>query len=667
MCFPVAWAAAAFLASVAPRSPALAPDTLHYTALSFGNPKGAQTVVIAPDGSRQVRFVFNDRGRGPDLLEELRLARDGRPAHIRITGVDYFKNRVEEQFDRAAGRSRWRNAAEQGESADAGAIYTSFDGTPEELAVLARALRGAPGGSLALLPAGRASIRAITDRRLARGRRAHHVTLYAIDGLQLTPTYVWLDRGGALFAAGRTWLMTVRQGWEQTAAELVATQDSVDTGRGIDLARRLTRKPTRPLAFTGVTVFDAERAVARPGMTVVVDGSRIAAVGPAEEVVVPPDAERIDATGRTLLPGLWDMHVHASDEDGLMHVAAGITSVRDMANDVAESLQRVRRFDDGTLIGPRLLLVGFIDGPGPYAAPTRILAATEAEGRAFVAMYDSLGYRQIKLYSSLDTAIVPGIIDEARKRRMRVSGHIPAFMSAEQAVRLGYVEVQHVNFLLLNFWADSIRDTRTPLRFTAPAALAAELDLDSPRVRQFIALLKERGIVVDPTVNVFETMFTARKGNVDPALAAVADRLPATTRRGLLNGGLPVPDGMDARYRASFSTMLGLVRRLYEAGVTIVPGTDAFAGFAYHRELELYVAAGIPSAQVLRMATLGAAQVAGRSAELGSVAPGKLADLVLVDGNPVERIADVRRAVLVVKNGLVYESASLYEAVGVAR
>lgn len=642
------------------------PDTLRYSVVSFGEVKGTQTVVREAGGQREVRYAFNDRGRGPDLVEELTLARDGRPMGVRIRGVDYLKNPVDEQFERSAGRSTWRNSAEQGESMDPQATYVALDGTPEELAVLARALRATPSGALPLLPAGRASIRRVVQRNVGAGRQPRTATLYAIDGLQLTPTYVWLDGSDELFAAGRTWIMVVRDGWESSTRELVGVQDSVEAERGMELARRLTRTPTTPVAFTGVTLFDAESASLRSGMTVVVNGERIAAVGPARDIVIPPGAELIDGIGRTLLPGLWDMHVHMSDEDGLLHLAAGVTSARDMANDIEESLTRVRRFDARELIGPRLILAGFIDGPGPYAAPTRTLAATEAEGRQFVAMYDSLGYRHIKLYSSLDTAIVEGIIAEAHRRGMRVSGHIPAFMSAERAVRLGYDEIQHANFLLLNFWADSVKDTRTPLRFTAPAALAAGLDLDSPRVRAFIALLKERNVTVDPTVNVFETMFTARKGSLDPALAAVAPRLPATTRRGLLGGGLPVPTRMDERYRASFRTMLELVRRLHEAGIAIVPGTDAFPGFAFHRELELYVEAGIPAAHVLRLATLGAARIARRDAELGSVTPGKLADLVLVDGNPVERISSIRRAALVMKDGRIYQPDRLYAAVGVS-
>jgi hypothetical protein len=248
---------------------------------------------------------------------------------------------------------------------------------------------------------------------------------------------------------------------------------------------------------------------------------------------------------------------------------------------------------------------------------------------------------------------------------MRVSGHVPAFMTAEQAVKAGYDEIQHENFLFLNFWIDSVPDTRTPARFTAVAERAASLDLHSARVQSFVQLLKSHHTVLDPTVNVFENLFVARKGSLDPGYAAIADRVPPLIRRGLLSGGLPVPEGKDSLYRRSFQAMLSFLKQLYDAGIPIVAGTDAFPGFALHRELELYVAAGIPAPRVLSMATLGAARVMKRDAELGTVAPGKLADLIVVDGDPAQRISDIRRVALVMKGGTIYDPAPMYEAIGI--
>jgi imidazolonepropionase-like amidohydrolase len=382
------------------------------------------------------------------------------------------------------------------------------------------------------------------------------------------------------------------------------------------------------------------------------------------EVAVPDGAEVIDAKGMALLPGLWDMHVHLGETDGVLDIAAGVTSVRDLGNDTATLQDIRRRYEDGTAVGPRVLMAGLIDGPGQYTSPAGAVADTPDEARAAVDKFASLGYVQIKVYSSVRPELVPVIVDEAHKKGLRVSGHIPAFMTAEQAVRDGYDEIQHANFLFLNF-LDEVKDTRTPARFTAVAQHAAELDLGSDRVKAFVRLLKEHKTVLDPTVTAFEELFTWRTGQVSPTLAPVADRLPPQVRRGALSGGLPVPDGMDQRYRDSFAKMLELVGLMYREGVQIVAGTDGFAGFTLDRELENYVRAGIPAPVVLRIATLDAARVMHRDAELGSVEKGKLADFILVDGDPARTISDIRRVRTVVKGGVVYSSAEAYKAMGI--
>ena len=224
--------------------------------------------------------------------------------------------------------------------------------------------------------------------------------------------------------------------------------------------------------------------------------------------------------------------------------------------------------------------------------------------------------------------------------------------------------VQHINFIFLNFLADRSADTRTPLRFTAIAEHAAELDLGSRRVQSFIALLKERSIVVDPTLSTFEGLLAARTGEVSPTYASIASRLPLMTQRSLKGGGLPA--AAQANYSA-FAPLLKMVQLLYRAGIPIVAGTDAgLPGFVVHRELELYVQAGLPPTAVLRIATLGAAKVMKRDRESGSIAPGKQADIIIVDGNPAERISDIRKIKTVVKQGVVYDARELEERIGLA-
>lgn len=176
----------------------------------------------------------------------------------------------------------------------------------------------------------------------------------------------------------------------------------------------------------------------------------------------------IDA-GHTLLPGLWDMHTHISRTHGLLHLAGGVTTVRDLANDTDELIETKKLYDTDAVLGPRIILAGFMDGSGKYTGPTKVVVDTEEQAVAAMNRYVELGYEQIKLYSSIKPELVDPIAKAAHARGLRVSGHIPAFMTAEQAVRAGYDEIQHINMLVLNFLFDKVQDTRTPARFSAIA------------------------------------------------------------------------------------------------------------------------------------------------------------------------------------------------------
>ncbi len=518
---------------------------------------------------------------------------------------------------------------------------------------------------MALLPEGTATIGTSEVRTFAAGARSMRVTRALISGLGLTPETVWLDDQGRLFASGNSWQMVIRRGFESVASDLVEAQVDISRVRDSVLAQRLARRPRKPIAIVHANLFDASARRMKPSQTVIVIGDTIAAVGNDGNVPLPADVEIIDAGNRALLPGLWDMHVHVQDDDGILHLAGGVTTVRDLANDTDELGARVKRFDAGALLGPRVLKAGFMDGPGPFAGPTKVLVSTRDGARAAVEAYADRGYEQIKVYSSLDPALFQTIVRTAHQRGLRVSGHVPYGMTAEQMVRAGADELQHANFLFLNFLTDSAVDTRTPERFTTVARRAASVDLRSEAMQRFISLLKERDIVVDPTLNVFEELFTSRAGTLDQASLPVATRMPPVARRGLLAGGLPVSTALEPLHKASFIAMERMVKRLHDAGVRIVAGTDAMAGFSLHRELELYSEAGIPNLDILYIATLGAARVMKHDARWGSIEPGKLADLMLVDGDPSQRMRDLRRAELVLKGGVMYVPDSLYAALGV--
>ena len=637
-------------------------NATRYTVLIMGAPAGQQALWGSPGGKLRAFFQYNDRGRGPKTYTTLTL-RDGLPVSEETDGNDYMKDAVSERFSLADGVASWKSKAEQGTRQPAGpAFYVSMFGPPADGALLARALLR-NGGKLALLPDGEARIERVLDHTVRSGGKARRLTLYAITGVDFSPSYLWLDQKRELFATGGVWQAIVREGWEGAMPALVKAQQEAEQQRAREQARRLAHRPRGAVVFHDANVFDARAARMVAHQDVTVEGNRIRSVGPASEP--PAGAEVIDARGKTLLPGLWDMHAHVGGNDGLLNLAAGVTTVRDLANDIDDLRARKKRIEDGAELGTRIVMAGFMDGPGPYQGPTKVLVSTPEEGRAWVDKYAGLGYVQIKLYSSIKPELVGPIAEEAHAKGLRVSGHIPANLTAAECVKLGYDEIQHINFLLLNFMPD-VRETRTPARFLEPARRAADLDLSSPEVRAFIALLVERRTALDLTLGAFESLFLDRPGTMAVGMAKVADRLPVQVRRGFLAGSMPVPPGMDERYRKSWDKALALVRELWAAGVPIEAGTDALAGFSLHRELELDAQAGIPPPQVLQLATHGAARIMRMDSELGSIEPGKLADLVLVDGDPAQEISAVRNTALVMKDGVLYRPAELYAELGVA-
>jgi imidazolonepropionase-like amidohydrolase len=645
-------------------APTSTPSEIRYAVLLAGNRAGSAVTTYISDREQHFTYEFTDRGRGPSTVTRAVLDEKGLPILLEITGHDYLKNTVAEKYERSGGKAMWRNEAEQGNRAVTGpAYYPPLNGPPQEAELLARALLRAPQSGLDLLPNGREKIEKQGGITVHKGGEAMKVLLYAMTGDGFEPRYLWLDEQGRLFATCGNWPSLIREGWEGALPDLAKAQDARTAEREKSQVARLAHHPQETLAFLHARLLDPASGTVRPGTTVVVTGDRITAVGPDGRVALPAGAEKVNAKGRTLMPGLWDMHVHLATLDGLMHLAAGVTTVRDLANDTDFLLDLRRRFDAGEVLGPRVLMAGILDGPGPYAGPTKALVSTREEAIRWVDRYADLGYVQIKIYSSVDPALVPAIVERAHSRGLRVSGHIPNGLKAEQAVREGFDEIQHTNFLVLNF-LDGV-DTRTPARFTEVAKHAAELDLKSDRVRAFFALLKEKGTTVDPTVNAFEGMFTGRPGQLDPSFTEIVDRLPPQVRRNLYGGGLPVPEGMDQRYRDSYQTMLDIVRVLHDDGIPFVAGTDSLAGFGLHRELELYGKAGIPAMDILRAATIVPARIMKRDKELGTIAPGKLADLILVDGRPDQKISDIRRVALTVKGGVVYKPADLYREIGV--
>lgn len=635
----------------------------------LGNLAGQQSVNIGSDGATHAEYSFNDRGRGDHIVATWRVDTAGVLTEYEGRGNDYMKAPVSESFRLAGGKATWANRSERGSTAVAGeAFYMPMNAPPEILGVLARALLKAPGHRLPLLPAGEAAL----EKAELSAEDAAHTTgphgplaLFGISGLDFSPSPVWLESDGATAANVSDWFSVLPAAMHAQLPQLLQIQAHWSAAWSARLAQQATHVPAADVVIRNARLFDPRDLTVTPGMSVLVRGARIVRVAADADVTADAKAEVVDAHGRFLMPGLWDNHQHFGDNTGALDLANGVTSARDMANDTDRFLERVARFDAGTELGPRVWKSGIIDGTGPYAGPTKMRIDTAAQAVADVDWYADHGYGQIKIYSSVPPPMVPVIAAEAHARGLRVSGHVPAFMSAEQFVAGGADEIQHLNFIVLDFLYPAVQETRNMNRFTAVAAHARDFPPTAPQVRDFIAYLARHHTVLDPTVNIFESQFCGDPAALTPGLEAVAPRMPPQVRRGLLSSAIVPPKGEEAAYREALPAMLVLLKALHEAGVTIIPGTDSMPGYELHHELELYVRAGIPPPEVLRMATLTSALVVGANGERGVIAPGKLADLILVDGDPSVRIADIDHIDLVMKGGKVYDPARIEAALGI--
>lgn len=632
-----------------------------------GKASGEGVTRYLSDGTIELAYQYLDNGRGPTVKGRARLLPDGTLGSFDATGTHTFGNAIDERFRLIDGAAMWKSREYQGKvQVRTPAFYLPIADWPEATGLLFAALRR-HGGRLRMLPGGEARLEQVAAASVTSAAGQEKKLLgWAITGLELEPIRLWTDERESFFGIAGDWFSYVEAGWEPAIPALVELQNELDASRDAELAEALAHAPPAAgLALINARVFDSAKKRWLPDHTVVIKGGTIAAVGPSKTTRPPKGAEVIDAEGKALVPGLWDMHAHLGRVDGVLDLAAGVTTVRDLGNDPDFVDDLKARIERGEAIGPHVFRSGFIEGRGPNAASSRITAETADEARAAVAFFADRGYEGIKIYNSMKAELVPLLTRLAHERGLRVSGHVPVYMRAEEVVRAGYDEIQHVNMLFLNFLVDQDTDTRTPVRFTLVADRAAEVDLDGEPMQRFIALLLEQKTVVDPTLNAFEDLFVGRPGEVLAGWAPVAERLPVRVQRWFKTGGLPAEGDKVARYRDAYRRMLELVRRLHDAGVPLVAGTDSLAGFALHRELELYAEAGIPAADVLIIATLGAARVMKRDKSSGSIARSKAADLVLVDGDPLANISDLRNTVLTIKGGVVYRPETLHQAIGV--
>ena len=653
------------LAQVPPSQLAKPPaSAMHFTIMSVAGKHGDSTRWTAPGGIEMARESLLLRGQVFELDSVAHRGRDFMLDHVTVRGVTPSGDAAE-TFSIARGKAAWKSPVDAGGAAYATpAMYVSFGGPMALTADIVEALEAAPNKTLALLPGGRAQLEPLTVAQVGAGAARQTVTAYAVTGLFNEPLPVWVDTKGRFFAmiGGLSWISA---GYEADQPALQKLQDDALAKRSPILYKTLLKTPAGPVAFTHVRAFLNGSRFAE-GQTVVIDKGVITAIGRTDRTKPPAGALVIDGTGKTLVPGLWDAHMHFGDDaSGPMLLSLGVTSVRDPGSVVALTLARAARRARGELLSPRVYPSLLIDGSGPNSAQVGRVAKSQEDALAIVRQAKADGFIAIKIYGSFNPAWVPATIAEAHRLGLHVHGHIPAGMRTMDAIRDGYDEITHIYFVMMQAMPDSVvAHSNGMARFEGPGRYARTVDLNAEPMKSLIATMAKRRITVDPTLVVAESLFVPENGDLSPAYAPFLGTLPPAVERGFRQGGFTVPKDLTrADYRASFAKLSALVSALHKAGVPIVAGTDG-SGVELVRELELYVAAGFTPAEALASATIVTAHLVGADARTGSIAIGKAADLVLVEGDPSRTIGDLRHTKIVMMDGKLMDADALRQAGG---
>jgi len=645
-----------------------AADTTRYTALVNGGKDKAGHMWVTRDGAKSsVEYYFKDNGRGPELKEEFTTAADGTFTNYKVTGVSTYGALVDETFTRAGSKVSWKSTSDKGEQPAKGlALYSPLGGTPEGFSVAFAALARSKNGKVPMIPSGTLTWSKVLTADLQKGGEKRQVQLLALTGIGFTPTTVWAttDKTPRLFALIYPGAFTlIEEGWEASGADLEPRQIAAEKDMLVALNQKVAHKLEGATLIRNARIFDSERATVGAPSDVLIQDGRIISIGDAGTEKRKAD-HTVDAAGRVLLPGLFDMHAHVGFWDGGLHLAVGATTIRDMGNDNDTLLKIIAQEQAGSLLMPHIVPAGFIEGESPNASRGGFVIKNLDEAKKAIDWYHEHGYPQIKVYNSFPKEILADTAAYAHRKGMRVSGHIPAFLRAQDALLAGYDEIQHINQVLLNFLVTDTTDTRTLERFYLPAEKLADLDFDSKPVQDFIQLMVKHKTVIDPTLATFN-FIRQQDGVMSQEFAAVADNVPPDVRRSFLAGQMKIPDDVTAaRYEKSYAKMIDFTGRMYRAGIPLVAGTDDIPGFTLQRELELLVEAGLTPAQALQVATWNGAKYS-RVDDRGVILQGKRADLVLADGDPTKNIADIRRLVLVIKGGVAYYPSEIHEALGV--
>jgi imidazolonepropionase-like amidohydrolase len=644
------------------------PAARHYTISSTAGNHGDIWSWSLADGRIAYRMSMSLRGWVTETDEVLTLGPDGRPTGMAIRGYTDQGDATENFSVDASGVAHWKTSIDQGEAPFANKRYNSYGGPWLAGEKDIEALVAAGSKGVDLLPTGHASISIGEPVQISGPQGSKTVKLAFIQGYGFSPSPIWLDQDNHFFGnAGVISLLPA--GYEANGPKLKDIQDKATAAMVRDVAHRFLSAANRtPTLIDHVLLFDSVAGQYVPDRAVLIADGKVAAVGAGGSIKAPDGATLIDGRGKTLSPGLWDAHQHVGDDWNLLqNVATGMTNYRSPGSMIDEIASITKRRAAGDLLAPEGKVSIIVDRKDPLAAQGALTVSSAAEAIAAVDKIKAAGLWGVKFYTSMNPDWIAPAAAEAHKLGLHVHGHVPAGMRPLDAVRAGYDEVTHINFIMMQAMPQDVVDkANTAARLEGPAKYGKDVDLDSPMMKSFYAELAQRKTIIDPTLTVWEPLMTSDGSSISPEYSPFADIAPPSVARSWKIGGYPLVDGLTRDdYRKSFAKMVDLVGKLHQAGVRIVAGTDGY-GLELVRELELYEQAGLTNAQALQTATIVPARMTGMDDSMGSITSGKTANIILVDGDVSKDLRNLRHVESVFLDGYRLDGAALRQASGLS-
>ncbi|WP_085810832.1 amidohydrolase family protein [Sphingomonas sp. TZW2008] len=639
----------------------------HFTISSVAGKHGDVWSWKTPDGNISYRMSMSLRGWVTETDEVVTLGPDKRPIKLAIRGFTDSGDATENFSVDSAGVARWKTAVDEGSAPFAGKRYNTYGGPWLAGEHDIEALVAAGPSGVDLLPRGHATLTIKKPVEINGPAGKKTVKLAYIEGFGFSPSPVWLDTDNRFFGNAGV-ISLLPEGFEAAGPKLKEIQDAETAVMVRDVARRFLSPANRtPTLIDHVLMFDSVAGTYLPDRAVLVRDGKVAAVGAGGSIKAPAGTVTIDGRGKTLTPGLWDAHRHVGGDDWnlLQNLATGMTNYRSPGSMIDETLSLMKRRAAGELLAPDGKVSIIIDRKDPLAAQGALTVSSPEEAIAAVRKIKAAGMWGVKFYTSMNPAWIAPAAAEAHKLGLHVHGHIPAGMRPLEAVRAGYDEITHINFIMMQAMPQAVVDkANTAARLEGPAKYGKDVDLDSPEMKAFYAELAKRKTIIDPTLTVWEPLMTSDGSAVAPEYAPFVDIAPSAVARSWKIAGYPLFDGLTRDdFRKSFAKMVGVVGKLHEAGVPIVAGTDGW-GLELVRELELYQEAGLSNAEALQTATIVPARMVGMAETTGSIAAGKSADLILVDGDVSQNLGALRHVQTVFLDGYRLDGSELRKASG---